>query len=514
MVGLDGRKKKGPKYSNCDGERRYLGVRVKMPVKDMLRSIRLAQGWDPQDIQESNGKRSKAGKKRVYTCAERRISRRKPPTKSLEELAIIVEVLEEDLKTGNTCSSLPRLFSPSTLPLSPECSPEPDNRWGPEPHVYSCSLESEPERQMSRTTELGSLSSPSDEYNNSSYYHHLQSISPHQGAGYNSDESDEMIPSPQYYMSYSPGTAEYPHTFSPPHSVCASLQPSSFDLYQDRNTGRDGGRAATQEEWVCPQNQSWNLNSATFFWTQLQREESQLRDVSDSVLLATDAHGRTVLHKVVCLGRRALGYAIAKRMAALNSLDIKDSQGMTALHLAAKQNQHLIVADLIHLGANINERDRSGKTCLHLSAENGYIRVLEVLKHMMKDGIYLDVEATDKYGMSVFQCTSLALTATVRELERSTCPSESRLHTLRKEQLMETLECLLQMSSYLQTASCCYGENAFDVSYKKESDQLQELVSKSNLKKGELCNVGLCLPAQQGIAYWRPDSNVSELIQA
>uniref|UniRef100_A0A667YNH9 Zgc:113279 n=1 Tax=Myripristis murdjan TaxID=586833 RepID=A0A667YNH9_9TELE len=398
------------------------GVRVKMPVKDMLRSIRLAQGWDPQDIQV----RTHPSKKRVYTCAERRISRRKPPTKSLEELAIIVEVLEEDLKTGNTCSSLPRLFSPSTLPLSPECSPEPDNRWGPEPHVYSCSLESEPERQMSRTTELGSLSSPSDEYNNSSYYHHLQSISPHQGAGYNSDESDEMIPSPQYYMSYSPGTAEYPHTFSPPHSVCASLQPSSFDL--------------------------WNLNSATFFWTQLQREESQLRDVSDSVLLATDAHGRTVLHKVVCLGRRALGYAIAKRMAALNSLDIKDSQGMTALHLAAKQNQHLIVADLIHLGANINERDRSGKTCLHLSAENGYIRVLEVLKHMMKDGIYLDVEATDKYGMSVFQCTSLALTATVRELERSTCPSESRLHTLRKEQLMETLECLLQMSSYLQTA--------------------------------------------------------------
>lgn len=34
------------------------------------------------------------------------------------------------------------------------------------------------------------------------------------------------------------------------------------------------------------------------------------------------------LHKVVCLGKRPLSYAIAKRIAALNSLDLKDSDGM------------------------------------------------------------------------------------------------------------------------------------------------------------------------------------------
>lgn len=50
----------------------------------------------------------------------------------------------------------------------------------------------------------------------------------------------------------------------------------------------------------------------------------------------------------------------------------------TALLYAAKQNQHLMVADLISLGANINETNNWGKSCLHLSAENGYIRVLEV----------------------------------------------------------------------------------------------------------------------------------------
>ena len=50
----------------------------------------------------------------------------------------------------------------------------------------------------------------------------------------------------------------------------------------------------------------------------------------------------------------------------------------TALHLAARNNQHLMVADLIGLGANANEKDASGRTCLHICAERGYIRVLEV----------------------------------------------------------------------------------------------------------------------------------------
>lgn len=37
-----------------------------------------------------------------------------------------------------------------------------------------------------------------------------------------------------------------------------------------------------------------------------------------------------------------------------------------------------MVADLIYLGANVNETNNAGKSCLHLSAESGYIRVLEV----------------------------------------------------------------------------------------------------------------------------------------
>ncbi|TKS81474.1 NF-kappa-B inhibitor zeta I-kappa-B-zeta [Collichthys lucidus] len=351
--------KKGARCPIYNSEKVYLGVRVKMPVRDLLKNIRLAQGLEPGEFQRKN------------------------ITKSLEELAIIVEVLEEDLRTSNNHSP------PQSYPLS-DCAASPE--WSPT------------------------------------------------GAGYNSEEYNDMIPSPQSYMTYSPGMAEYYQAPSPPCSMHNSLQLSSV--------GRDGGRG---EEWFDPPSHGWNLNNSAYFWTQLQKEESLLRDVSDAELLTADEHGKTALHKVACVGKRAQGYAIAKRIAALNSLDLKDSDGMTPLLHAAKHNHHLMVADLIRLGANVNETNNLGKSCLHLSAEKGYIRVLEVLKHSMMDGVYVDVEATENSGMSVLQCASVALKATVRELESSKSPTSTRLHTLRQEQMMETLECLLQMGSYVHT---------------------------------------------------------------
>ncbi|XP_071328009.1 NF-kappa-B inhibitor zeta [Trachinotus anak] len=380
-----GGKGKGARCALYGDDKVYLGVRVKMPVRDLLRNIRLAQGWEPQDLQEMCSKRVKGDKKRVKTRSGCRTTKSKRPTKSLEELAIIVEVLEEDLRTGSICRSPSQTLSSHDPPVSPEWSP----------------------------------------------------------TGYNSEESDEMIPSPQAYMSCSPGTAENYKAPSPPGFVHTSPQPSGF-----ANAGRDGGRG---EERFDHQNHDWNLNNSAFFWTQLQKEESQLRDISDAVLLAADEHGRTALHKVACVGKRALGCAIAKRMVALNSLDLKDSDGMTALLHAANHNHHFMVADLIRLGANVNEMNNSGKSCLHLSAEKGYVRVLEVLKQAMMDGVFVDVEATDNYGMSVLQCASVALKATVCELESSRSPSHTRLHSLRQEQMMETLECLLHMGSYLHT---------------------------------------------------------------
>ncbi|XP_056297962.1 NF-kappa-B inhibitor zeta isoform X2 [Pseudoliparis swirei] len=293
------------------GEKVYLGVRVKMPVRDLLKKIRTDQGLEPHDFQRIYGKKVKGNGKKVKMRAARRTCMRKRSTKSLEELSIIVEVLEEDLRMGNTCRSPPQSLPSPNPPVSPGWSPT--------------------------------------------------------GSGYNSDESDNYATCSEY---------------QPP------LRPPGF---MDAGPPRPLSGGAERDD-------AWNQNDSAFFWTQLQREESQLADVHDAELLAPDELGKTALHQVACIGKRALGYAIARRMAAANRLDLKDSDGMTPLLHAAKHNHHLMVADLILLGADINEVNHSGKTCLHLSAEKGYTRVLEVLKNAMLDGVYVDVEATDNSG--------------------------------------------------------------------------------------------------------------------
>ncbi|XP_036005982.1 NF-kappa-B inhibitor zeta [Fundulus heteroclitus] len=375
---------KGNRCSMYGGEKVYVGVRVRMPVRDLLKNIRVPKGVEPDDFNERGSKKGSGNMKRARARSRNKPTRGQCPVKSLEELATILEVLEEDLRTG--CTSLSQNPSPSDFTAYPNQSP----------------------------TDVGG-----------------------------GDRYEEIIPSPESYTIYSPSTSEYDAAWARSDCMFFDLQPSGVSdrqLYGDK-----------EDDWFKLKN-NWDPNSSAFFWTQLQKEEEWWKAVSDAELLTTDEHGRTLLHRAVCVGKRAKVYAIAQRMALIKSLDLKDSDGMTALLYAAKRNQHLIVADLIRLGANVNEKNNLGKTCLHLSAENGYIRVLEVLKQGMMDGMYIDIEATDNSGMTVLQCASVALKSSMSEVACS-MSRHSRLHTLRQEHLMETLKCVLQMDSYLHTAA-------------------------------------------------------------
>lgn len=53
-------------------------------------------------------------------------------------------------------------------------------------------------------------------------------------------------------------------------------------------------------------------------------------------------------------------------------------------------------------------------------------------------------------GLSALQLASVTLKSIVGDLEKSVTMSQARVHSLRKEQMMETLKCLLQMECNLQ----------------------------------------------------------------
>lgn len=50
----------------------------------------------------------------------------------------------------------------------------------------------------------------------------------------------------------------------------------------------------------------------------------------------------------------------------------------SAFQVAVAANQHLIVQDLVNLGAQVNTTDYWGRTPLHVCAEKGHSQVLQV----------------------------------------------------------------------------------------------------------------------------------------
>ncbi|XP_014740218.1 PREDICTED: NF-kappa-B inhibitor zeta-like isoform X2 [Sturnus vulgaris] len=117
-----------------------------------------------------------------------------------------------------------------------------------------------------------------------------------------------------------------------------------------------------------------------------------------------------------------------------------------------------MVSDLISLGANVNEQDSSGKTPLHLCAENGYLRVLEVLKNCKNNGVCVEVDVPDHCGLTPLHCAALAHTVLVTEGQSTAGDSSTgRLLRLRKEQILEGILCLLQMGAEprLQVLNSC-----------------------------------------------------------
>ncbi|XP_015193055.1 NF-kappa-B inhibitor zeta isoform X2 [Lepisosteus oculatus] len=449
---------------NSQSEKKYLGVRVRMPVRDMLRKIRIAKGLEPIEIQGTPGKASSKAmpgeKRRAHPLGDRKHRQSKQSPKSLEDLAMLVEVLEEDLKASRPYRnpresqggiSQPYISASSFLAAQqaepwtqefPQRSPVVEHSSGsssPPAPAYHLATDFSPASSPDGCDLFSPLShertpEPSPGYPGGFYADGPEDAasSSHPKAACSQISSDYQVPSPPDPAYHSP-PLHFGERYSenPPDHLPGLSPPVSYELQQD-----------------------WN--SLSFFHFQLKREESVLRGVPDQELLGVDNSGSILLHDVVGQGKRAPVYAIAKRLAALNRLDTKDAEGKTALHLAAQKNQHLMVADLISLGASVNERDKFGKTPLHLCAENGYVRVLEVLKNSISDGINVEVEATDNNGLTPLHCTVLALNATVKELQHCKTPSEEHLLGYTAVNLAE-VENNVELVHFFQRHCCKFG---------------------------------------------------------
>ncbi|NXW81052.1 IKBZ inhibitor, partial [Hirundo rustica] len=385
-------------------QKRYMGVRVKMPVRELLRKIRLSKGLDPAP--SKNRTLHVCFPPRLLLLFQSKQSAGQTP-KGLEDLDILVEVLQEDLNE-------------SQLREEPR-HPAPDGFWQ--------GFSTDPRRVGSKEA-AGSLQE--------------RQQSPAQLRQEPGWKDFHPAPRAQAEPSFPAGQGSIQRSGSPGMFLRTGEKGSSWWMQDALTSSQDDVEGHLRLTPISFTRQ--DLSALSFFQFQLHREENLLRNIPEEKLLAPDENGNRLLHKAVAQGRRALTFALAQRFASLNKIDEKDAEKRTALHLAAEKNQHLMVSDLISLGANVNEQDSSGKTPLHLCAENGYLRVLEVLKNCKNNGVCVEVDLPDHYGLTPLHCAALAHTVLVAESQSTARDSSTgRFLTLRKDQILEGILCLLQM---------------------------------------------------------------------
>ncbi|XP_042709319.2 NXPE family member 3 isoform X2 [Chrysemys picta bellii] len=213
----------------------------------------------------------------------------------------------------------------------------------------------------------------------------------------------------------------------------------------------------------------------SFFQWQVEQEENKLANISQEQILAKDSDGDTFLHIAVAQGRRALSYVLARKMAALHMLDIKEHNGQSAFQVAVAANQHLIVQDLVSLGAQVNTTDCWGRTPLHVCAEKGHSQVLQAIqKGAVGSSQYVALEATNYDGFTALHCAVLAHNAVVHELRNSQPPHSPEVQELllKNKSLVDTIKALIQMGASVEAKDGKSGRSALHLAAEEANLEL------------------------------------------
>ncbi|KYO22539.1 NF-kappa-B inhibitor zeta isoform A [Alligator mississippiensis] len=297
--------------------------------------------------------------------------------------------------------------------------------------------------------------------------------------------SEPLCDGPAYKR---PASAQ-PHLLTPPQT------PTSVDNMEDahKNESKHDSNTDLLQNIINIKNESSpvSLNTVqhtgirntaqlgkSFFQWQVEQEENKLANLSQDQLLAKDSDGDTFLHIAVAQGRRALSFVLARKMAALHMLDIKEHNGQSAFQVAVAANQHLIVQDLVGLGAQVNTTDCWGRTPLHVCAEKGHAQVLQAIqKGVLENSQYVDLEATNYDGLSALHCAVLAHNAVVHELQNRQPPHSPEVQELllRNKSLVDTIKTLIQMGASVEAKDRKSGRSALHLAAEEANVELIRL---------------------------------------
>ncbi|XP_077096557.1 NF-kappa-B inhibitor zeta isoform X2 [Siphateles boraxobius] len=210
----------------------------------------------------------------------------------------------------------------------------------------------------------------------------------------------------------------------------------------------------------------------SFFQWQIQQEEQKLAALSPVELSTRDGDGDTFLHIAVAQGRRALAYVLARKMAAIDMLDMKEHNQQSAFQVSVAADQHLIAQDLLSLGAEINTLDCWGRSPLHVCAEKGHASTLQAIQRSVQtSGRVLDVEVVNYNGLTPLHVAVLSHNAAVQEQ----CVSQSPALQQKRKMLSECIGTLMLMGASLEAKDRKSGRSAVHMAAEEANVELLRL---------------------------------------
>ncbi|KAL2740342.1 hypothetical protein V1478_000483 [Vespula squamosa] len=152
-----------------------------------------------------------------------------------------------------------------------------------------------------------------------------------------------------------------------------------------------------------------------------------------------------------------------KKIKKLNEfINFKSINGMTALHIAAKNNFIDLVKLLLSYGAIYNEKDNEGKVPMDLSMDKDIIDYLRFLQELFEDAKYGKIEIINK--LQNLDCNEFRTVTTICNRQR---------YTLKDIMKFNQYDCILQNFSKVESTKNILVNKTKECSnkYSDESDQ-------------------------------------------
>ncbi|XP_075460497.1 uncharacterized protein LOC142497074 isoform X4 [Ascaphus truei] len=402
--------------SESDSQKQYLGVRVRMPIREMLRKTQMEKKTSPmisQDLEEPRIISKDFTEKKIHPNAEK--SQRKSlksagqKIKKVGNLDVVFEIFNDELtqipESSLTVNTVQPYLHPG-LPYFMEDKASPDtfvkrnqkpNTEKPHPYFnnshYLSPVQAPYTSLSTDLSALNSLETHSSSKRDDGYCCNLKSTFAGDYASWSTIPTS-TLESP--LLQSCKGFPEEPHM----HLSCFAKS-------------KVATHKATRQ----------NAQVLSFFQFQIMSEEENLhKSFPAEKLMELDENG--FLHDAVIEGKRARVYVLAKRFAAFNKINIKDNKK-------------------------------------------------QVLKKCQENGMDIQVEAFDNNGLTALHCAVLSHNATAKELKKRDLISDvKQCLNLRKERLLEGISFLLKMGADPLTREPKSGQTSFHLANAENNTEM------------------------------------------